>query len=393
MRIIAAIQNNLPPPQTNQPPIGSLGWELPMLVGVFLGAALALLRNTAPTSPAPPEKLPTEEKPKIEESLAPTGDRNWINLVLKLPFRVLSGGQGSGKSTLERFMIAKLKADGWHVICINTETNPAVWRGVEVLTDAKIISEFFKNFLEWIHSRQQEARNNEIDEDDYLDVVAKKRTGREGRVAIFLQETNTYEPHGVDPDTWADFLKQCLTNIRKWGFTACFTAHSDNQTSVASKLSGFSKLLDQQPRIECIPTTSDTGEATSSGEAWLKMKGTKDPSPVKVKLENFPKTKDFRSPEERNSTNEALKEETNYSLLAEKLYQSCKGKGRLKVSRIPSNCNAIRTALQSTDEDTKVKILHLIIDILASQGKANLFPIEQKDRVPFHHSQNEFEII
>ena len=49
-------------------------------------------------------------------------------------------------------------------------------------------------------------------------------------------ETNTYEVHGVNPDVWADALKQCLTNIRKWGFTACFTAHSDNQTSVASKL-------------------------------------------------------------------------------------------------------------------------------------------------------------
>ncbi|NJN13285.1 MAG: hypothetical protein HC815_37360 [Richelia sp. RM1_1_1] len=51
-------------------------------------------------------------------------------------------------------------------------------------------------------------------------------------------ESNTYEVHGVDPDLWANFLKQSLTNIRKWGFTVCLTAHSDNQTSISSKLAG-----------------------------------------------------------------------------------------------------------------------------------------------------------
>ncbi|BDA76514.1 hypothetical protein CAL7716_106800 (plasmid) [Calothrix sp. PCC 7716] len=216
----------------------------------------------------------------------------WIYQLLKLPFRVLSGEQGSGKSTLERLMIRLLKDDGYHVIIVNPETNPSVWGGVQVLTDAPEINLFFESFPVTIQERKQQAIDMGIDEDDYLDYL-KDKSGLEGKVAIFLMESNTYEVHGVDPDHWANFLKQSLTNIRKWGFTVCLTAHSDNQTAVSSKLSGFSKNIDAAPRVECIPATNNDGEAVSSGKAWLKMKGVNDKEPVEVSLYNYPKSKKF----------------------------------------------------------------------------------------------------
>lgn len=216
----------------------------------------------------------------------------WIYQLLKLPFRVLSGEQGSGKSTLERLMIRLLKDDGYHIIIVNPETNPSVWGGVQVLTDAPEINIFFESFPATIQDRKQQAIEMGIDEDDYLDYL-KGKSGLEGKVAIFLMESNTYEVHGVDPDHWANFLKQSLTNIRKWGFTVCLTAHSDNQTAVSSKLSGFSKNIDAAPRVECISATDKDGEAVSSGKAWLKMKGVNDKEPVEVSLYNYPKTKKF----------------------------------------------------------------------------------------------------
>lgn len=216
----------------------------------------------------------------------------WIYQLLKLPFRVLSGEQGSGKSTLERLMIRLLKDDGYHVVIVNPETNPSVWGGVQVLTDAPEMNIFFESFPATIQERKQQAVEMGIDEDDYLDYL-KNKSGLEGKVAIFLMESNTYEVHGVDPDHWANFLKQSLTNIRKWGFTVCLTAHSDNQTAVSSKLSGFSKNIDAAPRVECIPATNKDGEAVSSGKAWLKMKGVNDKEPVEVSLYNYPKTKKF----------------------------------------------------------------------------------------------------
>jgi hypothetical protein len=315
------IQSTPIQPTKQQYPPGYLGFEYPLILGLGVGLLIGSLRNkpSEQTLSLPSVKneqrvssngsVPVEFQNSNIDSISPsnayplttaqTDEYAWINQVLKLPFRVLSGNQGSGKSTLERFMISRLKADGWHVICINPETNPSVWHGVEVLSKPEDITQFFTDFLEWIRNRQSEARKLGIDEDDYLDSVAKQRKGRDGKVAIFLMETNTYEPHGVDAQMWADFLKQCLTNIRKWGFTACFTAHSDNQTSVASKLSGFSKLLDAMPRIDCIATTDKvTNEATSTGYAMLKMKGIKDDG-VKVKLQNHPKTKDFRSESEQ----------------------------------------------------------------------------------------------
>lgn len=217
----------------------------------------------------------------------------WIYKLLKLPFRVLSGEQGSGKSTLERLMIRLLKDEGYHIVVINPETNPAVWSGVEVLVEEQEINTFMEAFPESIRARQRRAREQKIDEDDFLDTLSSEQ-GLNGRVAIFLMESNTYEVHGVNPDLLAAFLKQSLTNIRKWGYTVCMTAHSDNQTSVSSALSGFSKLLDSQPRVDCIAASHpETNEAISSGKAWLKMKGVKDPQPLEVPLYNYPKTKKF----------------------------------------------------------------------------------------------------
>lgn len=230
---------------------------------------------------------------KVTKSKLKLGDDyKWIYKLLKLPFRVLSGEQGSGKSTLERLMIRLLKDDGWHVVIINPETNPNVWSGVQVLADVDEINEFFEQFPAAIAVRQQECRNLGIDEDDYLDYI-KNKSGLEGKVAVFLMEANTYEVHGVNPSPWAGFLKQALTNIRKWGFTVCLTAHSDNQTSISSELAGFSKNIDAAPRVDCIAKAGPDGEAISSGKALLKMKGIKDKEPVEVDLYNYPKSKNF----------------------------------------------------------------------------------------------------
>ncbi|MGI2908340.1 hypothetical protein [Tolypothrix sp. VBCCA 56010] len=226
----------------------------------------------------------------------------WIDQVLKMPFRVLTGDAGSGKSTLERFMISKLKEAGYHIVCLNTETNPDVWKGVEVLTTSDEINDFLSDFVAGIENRQRECRKLGIDEDEFLAKVAAKKAGRDGRVAIFFMEANTFELCGVDADLWASVLQMCLTNIRKWGYTACLTAQSDNQTSISSKMKGFSSRYDEQPRVECIVKTDDvTGEAVSSGRAWLKVKGKADKNPKSINLANFPKTKDFRTQAEKDA--------------------------------------------------------------------------------------------
>jgi hypothetical protein len=442
--MIFAITQVSTPPQQQRPPVGSLGAEYPLIVGIGIGIAIASLRGKsqpdAKTAFTPVQRDVEVEPsyasyenttPNLQQNFEVTasvedGSYKWVNQVLKLPFRILSGMQGSGKSTLERFMIAQLVKDGWHVVCINPETNPNVWSGVEVLADAESISKFFQDFLQWVRDRQQEGRTQGIDEDDYLDAIAKKRTGRNGRVAIFLMETNTYEPHGVDPDAWANFLKQCLTNIRKWGFTACFTAHSDNQTSVASKLAGFSKLLDGQPRIDCIAVTNkNTGEATSSGEAWLKIKGIKDPSPIKVKLHNYPKTKDFRTsneqpqiptnvsdstptPDNSAERNRETELPTNTSVLNSKdeiealanyIIKTFQDEGRSKLYNIPRQSKPVRNWLTkkhgsfNLDNPHLIIDLHILLGVLEYQGKALLYGKKDNQGLIVPSKDTEFEII
>lgn len=237
-----------------------------------------------------------------EGETLPDTETLWVNDVLQMPFKIITGDQGSGKSTLERYMISRLKNEGYHVIIINPETNPKVWKGVTVIADPNKITEFFAYFPAEVKKRQMEARRLEMDEDDYLDFLSKSnRTGMDGRVAIFFQESNTYQVQGVDADAIADAFKQCLTNIRKWGFTATLTAHSNNQTSISSKLKGYSSQINQMPLIECFATTDpETGRTVSSGKGKLSIKGKNDPNPKDVKLINFPSTKDFRTEAEKN---------------------------------------------------------------------------------------------
>lgn len=252
----------------------------------------------------PETSISMEKESIVSDSFTATANPNeyaWIDQILKLPFRTITGKQGSGKSTLERFLISELKKAGFHVIIINPEVNPDKFKGVEVLQTVTQINDFLDEFVNLIEQRQDECRRNGLDEDEYYDFVAKRK-GKQGLVAVFFQESNTYEAKGVDPEAWANTLKQCLTNIRKWGFTATLTAHSANQTSIASKLKGFSDKLNEEPSIECLATQDKDGKAVSSGKGLLKIEGKNDASPKTIKLKDFPKTKDFRLSHEKNKS-------------------------------------------------------------------------------------------
>lgn len=231
---------------------------------------------------------PIPEKPGIQLE----DDHKWILNILKEPFKILTGEQGSGKSTFERLLIDLLREQGHHIFIINPETIRSGASDVTVLHQINLINEFFEQFPKLVERRQQEARLKNIDEDDYLDHLDKNEVGLKGRVAIFLMEANTYEAHGVDAELWATFLKQMSTNIRKWGFTAVLTAHSANQTSISSKLKGFSGLLDSAVHIECLATTNKNGEKIGSGKAVLK-KGKNDSGTVEFIPYYKPKAKNY----------------------------------------------------------------------------------------------------
>lgn len=429
MELLITIFLSTQQPKTPPPPQDGTGGIITALL-TFAGGYLSTQKkesNQETKDVTVNISQPTSTTEAIDKSTPEltTSNYSWLDKVLKLPFRIISGKQGSGKSTLERFMIAKLVESGWHVIIVNPETNPKVWHGVEVLAEVDEINQFFKDFLQWVRDRSLEARDNNIDEDDYYDRV-KIRSGRDGLVAVFLMETNTYEAHGVDSDAWANFLKQCLTNIRKWGFTGCFTAHSDNQTSVASKLKGFSDLLSEQPRIDCIAITDPhSGEATSSGEGWLKLQGVKDRNPIKISLYNYPKTKDFRKTNERNTRADTISDSDNIDIttttsidsgsvdskppehkqqseleaLADKVYVLYKGKGRNKISRLPTESKPVRKWLidkfgrQDLDDINQIKELHIIVGLLVYQGRAVVYGNIDKLGLIVLSKDSEFETI
>ncbi|NJN12117.1 MAG: ATP-binding protein, partial [Richelia sp. RM1_1_1] len=101
----------------------------------------------------PETSISMEKESIVSDSFTATANPNeyaWIDQILKLPFRTITGKQGSGKSTLERFLISELKKAGFHVIIINPEVNPDKFKGVEVLQTVTQINDFLDEFVNLI---------------------------------------------------------------------------------------------------------------------------------------------------------------------------------------------------------------------------------------------------
>lgn len=349
-------------------------------------------------------------------------DYSWVKRIVKQPFRMITGGQGSGKSTQERYWINLLKTQGWYVICVNPNTTPQSWKGIEVIQEVSAINEFLENFPKWVESRQNEARTQGIDEDKYLGIVSS-RHGKKGRVAIFFMEANQFELKDVEPEVWAAALKTSLTDIRKWGFTVCLTCQAGKQSTISSKLKGFADNLKDAPQIECIATTNSEGDAISSGEGILKLPGQK---PQRIALPNYSESKDFRTNEQRtvdsrsttagenssvgnisrdDNNDKKLQSaktpapKTDREILALKICKSLAGKGKVKASRLASLCNALRNYLESKfggtsfDNPELVKEVHIILEIAVMQEKGIIYGDRDKSGLIILSKNNEFEAI
>ena len=76
------------------------------------------------------------------------------------------------------------------------------------------------------------------------------------------------------------------------------------------------------------------------------------------------------------------------------MIKSFSGKGLVKISRIPSGCNRVRTVLTEYKGERLEQMLHMIVDALVREEKAikhsKATPIG--DHVPMH-PDDEFEIV
>jgi hypothetical protein len=223
-----------------------------------------------------------KDKDKENQELVLSPEHVWMNRVLKEPCKVVTGVSGSGKSTFERVMIQLARQEGHHIVILYPNTTRKAKNGAVVLSSPEDINEYLAGFNDLIVTRKKQAKDNGIDEDDYLDWVGKQ-SGEKGRLAIFAMEINNWESSGVDPDLIAAFYRLCFTDIRKWGVTLTMTGQSINQGAVASKLTSFSKLLGQQTTIICQATTDPTtGESISRGLAMVKFSDEKEPTERKL---------------------------------------------------------------------------------------------------------------
>lgn len=91
----------------------------------------------------------------------------------------------------------------------------------------------------------------------------------------------------------------------------------------------------------------------------------------------------------------------DYNLeLADKVYESCTGKGEIAIKRLPSTCYAIKKYLQdkygcqSLDDSNQLTDLHNIVNMLISQNRANFInPSLNEHGDIIHDKENVFLII
>ncbi len=265
--------------------------------------------STAPTRKRRKKKEEAKKIPSGDDFF--TGEHDWMKSIVETPLKVISGVQGSGKSSLERCLMWHLKKCGYHVVVINPATTESVWKGIEVIKDVEQINTLFKNFHSMIDKRVAEADSKKIDEDKYLNYLESNAGNRDrghGKVAFIIQEANSYKSRKVDLEAFGSFMELCLTDIRKWGFTAVITGQSKTMSTLCPKLKGFSDLLKSQTTLIGEAKRDPNGKSVATGRVEVHPDGPIEKTMDWRKYPNFT-SKNFLLPEENQEIYE------NFSIL------------------------------------------------------------------------------
>lgn len=90
----------------------------------------------------------------------------------------------------------------------------------------------------------------------------------------------------------------------------------------------------------------------------------------------------------------------NYNLeLADKVYESCTGKGEIAIKRLPSTCYAIKKYLQdkyggqNLDDSNQLRDLHSIVGVLISQSRANFIDSSLNEHGDIIHDKDNVFLI
>jgi hypothetical protein len=204
-------------------------------------------------------------------------EQSWLDSFIKQTALVW-GNQGSGKSWFARYLAKRKAEEGYRVIVLDPDSNPAEWQGVESYHDFNDIASFLRWYLDDLTGRYQAFNQSNMPEQEW-----REKLWRDGKaIAIICEEVTTYIDLIEDKELLSQFFRLGLTKSRKQEMPLTFVSHNNTQSALGG-VKGLGNLIARMLQIELKTDINPrTLQPTASGKGAVKLDGSNEWMPVDI---------------------------------------------------------------------------------------------------------------
>ncbi|MFB2832951.1 helicase HerA domain-containing protein [Floridanema evergladense] len=218
-----------------------------------------------------------------EEAEQTNSEYAWSNDLLGYPSVLIWGPQGSGKTSFAEWLVAERLKLGHEIIICDPHREYGQWEGLKVVGDGMDYEAIDKELVSYTSKIKERYKQR-----------AKTKNYNPVPITIICDEFTGWADRCEGA---ADFMAECLTDIRKVNMHALFIAHAKTNIATGGK-KGMSKtkeagLLELELEAKVNP---ETRKASPKLKGKLRYPGMADKDRIAVKIAHWMKvSSDFKS--------------------------------------------------------------------------------------------------
>lgn len=225
------------------------------------------------------DNLETDDEPNCKHI------SNYLDLLLMRSL-LLVGAQGSGKTTLARYLMDQKIARGQAVLVVNPHGTKGQWGSqVKLVGGGRNywqISEFMSWYMDELDSRYERLHDSGMDEDSFIQKLVQ-----EGRIISPICEEMSSWQCNLDKELMHKFVMTGLTESRKVVMPIIQISHSRNLSFVGLKEGADLRDAGLIQVVLDPPITGEGGRPISTGKATIYVPGG-DTIRVRFDKQNLP---------------------------------------------------------------------------------------------------------
>lgn len=232
-----------------------------------------------------------------EETEQSSSEYAWSNDLLGYPSVLVWGPQGSGKTSFAEWLVSERLKLGHEIIICDPHREYGQWDGLKVVGDGMDYEAIDKELIAFTTKIKERYKQR-----------AKTKNYNPVPITIICDEFTSWSDRCEGA---ADFMAECLTDIRKVNMHALFIAHAKTNAATGGK-KGMSKtkeagLLELELEAKVNPQTR---KASPKLKGKLRYPGMADKDRISVKIAPWMKvSSDFRSLVKQHKTQSQPTEE------------------------------------------------------------------------------------